>query len=132
MQRHAGRHMTQPPDNIKIAASERPRVNRLARGLQALLDAAERQPDGLRQSRRSVVKALFPHEAERITATLEGQRKPPRRPTLTSIAKQASKAAIPVARYEVKPDGTVVVVTGEPPAETSANEWDETLHRDKH
>jgi len=35
-----------------------------------------------------------------------------RRPTLASVAKQASKAAIPVARYEMKPDGTVVVVTG--------------------
>ena len=39
------------------------------------------------------------------------QRKP-RRPTLASVAKQASKAGIEVARYEIKPDGTVVVVTG--------------------
>src|SRR6516165_5445601 len=38
----------------------------------------------------------------------------PRKPSLVSVAKQASKAAIPVARYEVKPDGTVVVVTGAP------------------
>ena len=37
----------------------------------------------------------------------------PRQPTLVSVAKQASKAGIPVARYEVKPDGTVVVVTGQ-------------------
>jgi len=36
-----------------------------------------------------------------------------RRPTLVSVAKQANKAAIPVARYEMKPDGTVVVVTGQ-------------------
>src|SRR5215471_17870852 len=34
-------------------------------------------------------------------------RKPRKPPTLTSVAKQASKAAIAVARYEVKPDGTV-------------------------
>jgi hypothetical protein len=113
--------MTHPPDNTKIAASERPGVNRLARGLEALLGAAERQPDGLRQSRRSVVKALFPHKAERITAILEGQRKP-RRPTLTSIAKQASKAAIPVARYEVKPDGTVVIITDKSEA-SEPNPW---------
>ena len=39
------------------------------------------------------------------------QRKP-RRPTLTSVAKQASKGGIEVARYEIKPDGTVVVVIG--------------------
>src|SRR6516225_9739097 len=40
----------------------------------------------------------------------------PRRPTLASVAKQATKAALDVARYEVKPDGTVVVVTGKPSA----------------
>jgi hypothetical protein len=34
------------------------------------------------------------------------------RPTLASVAKQASKAAIEVARYEIKPDGSIVVVTG--------------------
>jgi len=56
----------------------------------------------------------------------------PRRPTLVSVAKQASKAAIPVARYENKPDGTIVVVTGQPTTEAAINEWDETLHRDKH
>jgi hypothetical protein len=37
----------------------------------------------------------------------------PRRPTLASVAKQANKAAIAVARYEVKPDGTVVIVIGQ-------------------
>ena len=64
--------MTQTPDSTKIE-SERPQDgrSRLARGLQALVDETERQPDGLRNSRRSVVKALFPHEAERITAILE-------------------------------------------------------------
>ena len=36
----------------------------------------------------------------------------PRGPTLTSVSKQASRAGIEVARYEIKPDGTVVVVTG--------------------
>jgi len=39
-------------------------------------------------------------------------RKPRKPPTLASVAKQASKAALDVARYEVKPDGTVVAVTG--------------------
>jgi len=49
-----------------------------------------------------------------------------------SVAKQASKAAIPVARYEVKPDGTVVVVTGEPEQQQS-NEVDDWIakHADK-
>ena len=51
----------------------------------------------------------------------------PRRPTLASVAKQASKAAIPVARYENKPDGTIVVVTGMPSANNDTNPWDEVL-----
>jgi hypothetical protein len=52
----------------------------------------------------------------------------PRKPTLVSVAKQANKAAIPVARYEMKPDGTVVVVTGMPSANnTDTNPWDEVL-----
>jgi hypothetical protein len=50
----------------------------------------------------------------------------PRRPTLASIAKQANKAAIPVARYEVKPDGTVVVVAGTP-EQQQGNEVDEWI-----
>jgi len=47
----------------------------------------------------------------------------PRRPTLASVAKQASKAEIPVARYEVKPDSTIVVVTGEPEPAKAENPW---------
>jgi hypothetical protein len=50
---------------------------------------------------------------DRLLTSTETARKP-RKPTLASIAKQASKAAIAVARYEVKPDGTVVIVTGKP------------------
>jgi hypothetical protein len=61
-------------------------------------------------------------------------RKPrkPRKPTLVSVAKQANKAAIPVARYEVKPDGTVVVVTGEL-EQQQGNEVDDWIakHADK-
>jgi hypothetical protein len=45
-----------------------------------------------------------------------------RKPTLASVAKQASKAALEVARYEVKPDGTVVIVTGKSES-TEPNPW---------
>jgi hypothetical protein len=53
------------------------------------------------------------------------QRKPrsQRKPTLVSVAKQASKAGVEVARYEVKSDGTVVVVTGTPEPSTESNPW---------
>jgi len=40
-----------------------------------------------------------------------------------SIARAASKAAIAVARYQVKPDGTVVVVTGNPEPAAPGNAW---------
>jgi hypothetical protein len=49
----------------------------------------------------------------------------PSKPTLAEMAKQASKAGIEVARYEVKPDGTVVVVVGgTPTTNESDNPWD--------
>jgi hypothetical protein len=49
--------------------------------------------------------------------------KKPRRPTLAGVAKQASKAAIDVARYEVRPDRTVVAVVGKPESVAPENPW---------
>jgi hypothetical protein len=51
------------------------------------------------------------------------RKKKPRRPTLAGVAKQASKAALDVVRYEVRPDGTVVVVTGKPEPIEPENPW---------
>jgi hypothetical protein len=52
-----------------------------------------------------------------------------RKHTLASVAKQASKAGIEVARYEVEPDGKIIVVTGKPGMDNAAvNEWDEDLY----
>jgi hypothetical protein len=59
-------------------------------------------------------------------ANLSGNRhrqRKPRRPSLASVAKQASKAGIEVARYEIKPDNTVVVVIGEPESTALENPW---------
>jgi len=56
-------------------------------------------------------------------APVKPARKPRKPPTLASVAKQASKAGIEVARYEVKPDGTVIVVTGEPEPAEPDNAW---------
>jgi hypothetical protein len=103
----------------EVASERHPGLLRLARGLQALLDETARQGDGLRNSR-------LLEKAERVTAILEVPARTPRRPTLASVAKQANRAAIAVVRYEVKPDGTVVVVTGAPPP-IEANPWDEVL-----
>jgi hypothetical protein len=55
------------------------------------------------------------------------ERKPrrPRKPTLVTVAKQASKAGIEVRAYEVKPDGSIVVVAGkvEPEPMNDLDKW---------
>src|SRR5262249_48412091 len=81
-------------------------------------------------------------ECEEIVARKYGSRSPtppnpvrparkPRHPTLAGALKQAAKAGKSVKGAEVYPD-RVVLQFGEPTAEASADEWDETLHRDKH
>src|SRR5262245_57308841 len=55
------------------------------------------------------------------------QRKP-RQPTLASVAKQASKAGIDAVGYEVKPDRTIVIVTGKSES-TEPNPWLDDLRR---
>jgi len=57
------------------------------------------------------------------------QRKP-RQPTLASVSKQARKAGFEVARYEIKPDGTVVVITGKSES-TEPNPWLADLRREE-
>jgi len=56
----------------------------------------------------------------------------PRKLTLLSIAKQAQKAGIEVARYEIEPSGKIVVVTGKGDwASVEANNpWDAVLSGD--
>jgi hypothetical protein len=39
-----------------------------------------------------------------------------RKPTLAGVARQAARVGIEVARYEVRPDGSIAVVTGKPAA----------------
>jgi hypothetical protein len=46
-----------------------------------------------------------------------------RRPTLARVAKEANKLGLAVAHYEVKPDGSIVIVTGEPKPATESNPW---------
>src|SRR5215467_11647902 len=97
MQRHAGRHMTLP----LISQIERLPAGRLA-GF--CCDEGNCAP---------CLRAY--HEGRAFMRQEHAARVPhkPRKPTLVIVAKQASKAGIPVARNEVQPDGTVVVVTGE-------------------
>ena len=57
------------------------------------------------------------------------ERKPrrPRKPTILSVKKQADAAGIEVARFEVKPDGTIAAVTGKPETPTNDNDLDKWL-----
>jgi hypothetical protein len=53
-----------------------------------------------------------------------------RPPTLHGVARQAARAGIEVARYEVRPDGTISVVPGKPSGTTTPddnNDWDSVL-----
>ena len=56
----------------------------------------------------------------------------PCKPTLLSVAKQARKAGIEVARYEIEPSGKIVVVTGkgDPVSVEANNPWDAVLSGD--
>jgi hypothetical protein len=94
-----------------ISQKNSPGIERLPAGrLAGFCCAAGNCPECLRAYRRGLA-FMRQERAARV-----GQVAPrkPRKPTLASVAKQANKAAIPVARYEVKPDGTVVVMTGKP------------------
>jgi hypothetical protein len=49
----------------------------------------------------------------------------PRKPTLLSIAKQAQKAGIAVARYEVEPSGKIILITSaDESVGVERNPWD--------
>jgi hypothetical protein len=61
----------------------------------------------------------------RVVAAPAKPKRSPRKPSLASVAKQVSKAGIEVAKYEVKRDGTIVVVAGRPDSNVEeVNEWD--------
>ena len=55
----------------------------------------------------------------------------PRKPSLARVAREASKAGIEVGRYEIKPDGTVIVVIGKPASVEADNPWLADLHKVK-
>jgi hypothetical protein len=44
----------------------------------------------------------------------DSPRRRQRKPSLTSIIRQAAKAGVEIAGYEVRPDGTIKIVTGKP------------------
>lgn len=67
-------------------------------------------------------QASHPDEVEGAHAAKPRKRKP----TLVGVARQARKAGLEVARYEIEPDGKISVVTGKPEPEQT-NDLDKWL-----
>jgi hypothetical protein len=56
---------------------------------------------------------------------IEKKQRKPHRLTLLSVAKQARKAGIAIARIEVEPTGKITIITGKGDfADVTANPWD--------
>ena len=53
-----------------------------------------------------------------------------RKPTLASVARQAAKAGIEVARYDFRPDGTISIVVGKPVGKADID-MDDTTSADR-
>jgi hypothetical protein len=63
-----------------------------------------------------------------IEMTATNKKRSPRKPTLLSVARQARRAGIEVARYEIEPSGKIIIVTGNgDSADVTANPWDSVL-----
>ena len=85
---------------------------------------------------RDITKLLLQSGAtiEELTAQTPKPAPRPRRarkPTLASVAKQASKAGLEVGRFEIEPDGKIVIVIGKSSGvgnDAAANEWDEEFN----
>jgi hypothetical protein len=73
-------------------------------------------------SEKSVDIEALGLEPDEVAWWRSRKRKRQHKPTLASVAKQASKAEVEVARYEIRPDGTIVVVTGKSES-TESNPW---------
>ena len=114
-----------PPERLEIelfgySAHEISRLDYERRAGQALCRGRKYVPPPAR-GQAPKIEALVANSAPPAENSAPRLRKS-RRPTLTSVSKQASRAGIEVARYEIKPDGTVVVVTGKSEA-IEPNPW---------
>ena len=65
---------------------------------------------------------------EGVKAVKPAKRTRKRKPTLAGVARQAAKAGVEVAGYEVRPDGTIKVLTGKP---VGAIDMDDTASPDR-
>jgi hypothetical protein len=59
-----------------------------------------------------------------VGSASEKRKRGRRAPNLVSVAKQAARVGLTVARYEVEPEtGKISVVTGKPDIDTNGNPW---------
>ena len=83
---------------------------------------SDMQAEIRREKYAALLRALAPTEASIAANPAPSRQRKPRQPTLDSVAKRASKAGIEIARYELKPDGTIVIVAGKSES-TEPNPW---------
>ncbi len=69
--------------------------------------------------------------ADLIVSIVKKTARRTRKPTLASVARQAAKAGLEVVRYEVDPDGKIIIVT-EKNENINSNEWDRELLNGTH
>jgi hypothetical protein len=113
MQRHAGRHMTQPSIAQKLTSgSERPLEVFWGKGDEA---------KALFRECEEIISRKYGSTAVASTKPAEPARKP-RKPTLASLLKQATKAGKSVKGAEVYQDRTVLQF-GEPEPIEPDNPW---------
>ena len=95
----------------RVADDVRARHRLAVPNTQRMLDEAQRQETSL-------------HEAPKPTRTRK------RKPTLAGVARQAARAGIPVAGYEVQ-DGSIKVITGKPVGASEIDNDDTTSPEDR-
>jgi hypothetical protein len=109
------------------------RAEIMARLAKAPADWGISTPTPLSPETEAFLRRLREEELRRVHAADAAAEKPARqrqrKPTLASIAKQTTKAGIEVARYEIEPDGKIIVVTGKPIDQTNndADPWERAM-----
>ena len=79
--------------------------------------------------RRLTSDVVIDDSVEDVKPVKPAKRTRKRKPTLAGVARQAAKAGIPVAGYEVRLDGTIGVVVGKPVG--SGIDMDDTASPDR-
>ena len=110
--------MTSPPNStISLPPAARAAIRQASDALADSTAQLTKMTTALKTARAlaEVAKTL-------VTSLATRRGKRARKPTLASVSKQASKAGIEVARYEIKSD-SINIITGKPEPVAPENPW---------